>query len=120
MKKVILIVALAITSLLSYGNEVKIQNFYSAEKLDSIKTTLNRDGIFINLNLPTYKDKLYLYDNFIKYSTDECIKYETTMFDFNSNERIGVNVLFYKNGINYIVLKNLNISGGLVKYKLNS
>jgi hypothetical protein len=119
MKKTFLILTLVLISLFGYGNNIKIQNFYSHEKIDSIKTTLSRDGIFLKLNIPSFEDKLYLYDTFVKYKYYNCTKYETIIFDFESNEQIGLNILFFTDGTKFITLKNLR-TGGMAKYNINS
>ena len=119
MKKVLLTLAMIVFGVALYANEVKInQNFNSFEKLDSIKSILKRDGKFINLNLPKIKDNIYMYDSFIKLKTENCTKYETTIFNFTTDEKMGLNILFYADGTEFIVINNFK--GGLVKYKLNS
>lgn len=119
MKKVLLTLAMIVFGFALHANEVKInQNFHSFEKLDSIKSILKRDGIFINLNLPKIKNNVYMYDPFIKLKTENCTKYETTIFNFATDEKMGLSVLFYADGTSIIIINNFK--GGLVKYKLNS
>lgn len=117
MKKIFLIFTLILLSFTAYSNEVKADKIFpSLEKLDSIKTVLNRTGMFINLNLPGYKGKTFMYETFIKTNCATCTKYETIIF--NENEEIAVNVLFYTDGNKFITFKNLK-EDGVVKYKLN-
>lgn len=117
MKKIFLILALILISFSAYSNEVKTNKmFTSLEKLDSIKTVLNRTGVFLNLNVPGYKGKTYMYETFIKTNYETCTKYETIIF--NENEEIAINVLFYVDGDKFITFKNLK-KDGVVKYKLN-
>lgn len=122
MKKVFLIISIFMLSLNIYAGSVKSLNLipeinWSENISDSLKMYIDYESNLIYLNIETYNHKVYQFNSFKKSSVNDVVKFETLAF--NNGEVIAVNMLFYKNGECYIIIKNFK-SGGIVKYKLNS
>lgn len=117
MKKTILTMAMILFMLnILSASETKL-NVKSYETIDSISPIIkrNKDNT-IQLNIDGIEYKKYITSTILKYSTENCTKYETILFD-EMGEQVALNILLYSDGTKYITLKDLSFNG-VMKFKI--
>jgi len=115
MKKLLLTIATVLTIMGSYASEAKMYNY---EKMVNVENAIKFDSGLVKFNIPKISNESYIYNAFIKYEFDNCIKYETVLFDTNTSETIHMSILFYKDGKTLLILRNL-LKNSRTIYKLN-